>query len=371
MRVLLLTTHLNTGGIGSYMVNLAGYLKKAGVDVSVASSGGILESKLKDSGIPHATIDIKTKSEFGFKTFKVLPSLLNLVRDGDFDIVHAQTRVAQVAGQLVKFKTGVPLVTTCHGFFKHRRLGRRIFPCWGDKVIAISESVSRHLVEDLGVDPGRVSLVYSGIDLGRYSALRSGQDAGELKKSVGISEGAFLVGSIGRLSPEKGYTYLIEAFKRALEKRPSMQLLIVGEGREKDLLVRQARESGVSGEVFFASGNDAPLEEYLSLMDVFCLVSLSEGLGLSLIEAMAAGRACIASDVGGLAELVSREKDGVIVPPENAGALSEAILRLAENDALRKQLGDAAREKAMNNFSIERSGEKTVEVYRQVLKSKQ
>jgi glycosyltransferase involved in cell wall biosynthesis len=371
MRVLLLTTHLNTGGIGSYTVNLAGYLKKAGIDVAVASSGGILESKLKDSGISHATIDIKTKAEFGFKIFKALPSLLNLVDSGNFDLVHAQTRVAQVAGQLVKSKTGVPLVTTCHGFFKHRRLARRIFPCWGDKVIAISQSVSRHLVEDFGVDPDRVSLVYSGIDLGRYSVLKSGQGAAELKKSTGISEDAFLVGSIGRLSPEKGYTYLIEAFKRALEKRPSMQLLIVGEGREKDLLTEQARESGISGRVFFVNGNDAPLEEYLSLMDVFCLVSLSEGLGLSLIEAMAAGRACIVSNVGGLAELVLREKDGIIVPPKDAGALSEAILRLAENAALRKKLGDAAREKAMNNFSIERSGEETVKVYRQALKSRQ
>ncbi len=369
MKVLLLTTHLDIGGVSVYTVNLARHLKKAGVDVTVASGGGTTESGLEQDNIPHVTVDIKTKFEFGIKVWKVLPLLIKLVKNGNFDLIHAQTRVAQVLGRLVELRTGVPFITTCHGFYKHLRLGRRLFPCWGNKVIAISESVRRHLVEDFHIPASKTALVYTGIELDRYLNLRPGSSESGLKKRIGISGNAFVVGSVGRYSSVKGFKYLIEAFKTASARRASMQLLIVGDGKEKDSLEEQARESGLSGDVFFASGNDASLEEYLSIIDVFCLPSLSEGLGLSLAEAMAAGRACVASNIEGPSELVSHESSGILVPPKDTGALSEAILRLAADEGLRKRLGEAAREKMRNNFSIKESAARTIEVYKEVVSS--
>ena len=138
MKVLLITTHLNIGGISVYTINLARHLKKQGIDVTVLSGGGTMEYKLDRENIPHITLDIKTKAEFGIKMWKALPVVAKLVRNAKFDLIHAQTRVAHVLGRLTELKTGVPLVTTCHGFYQYRRLGRRLFPCWGRKVIAIS-----------------------------------------------------------------------------------------------------------------------------------------------------------------------------------------------------------------------------------------
>ncbi|MFQ5952244.1 MAG: glycosyltransferase family 4 protein [Candidatus Omnitrophota bacterium] len=367
MNVLLLTTHLNSGGIGTYTVNLAKYLKRAGVGVVVSSSGGDLEEVLKQNSIQHISLDVKTKFEFGFKMWKALPSLMRIVKDNKIDLVHAQTRVTQVLGQLVDLSAAVPFVTTCHGFFEYRRLGRRLFPCWGRKVIAISKSVQRHLVEDFHLAGDRVAQVYTGIEIDRYSNLDAGAKDAELGKRIGLSENALLVGTIARLSPVKGNKYLISAFERASARNTSMQLLIVGDGPEKDSLERQVRQAGISDKVFFTSGNDASLERYFSLMDIFCLASVKEGLGLSLIEAMAAGRACIASNIGGLTELIAQEKDGILVPSEDPEALSSAILRLTEDTGLRKKLGEAAREKALSGFSIESSAAKTIEVYKQVL----
>ena len=365
MKILLLTTHLNTGGIGVYTVNLARHLKKEGVDVAVASGGGDLETVLSGSGIRHIPMDIKTKSEFGIKVWKALPFLVDMIKTGGFQLVHAQTRVAQVLGRMSGRFTGVPFISTCHGFFKHRRLSRRLFPCWGKKTIAVSKSVRKHLLEDFHLAPGRVVMIYNGIDLERYLSGKAGRDHG-LARSMGMSEDATIVGAIGRLSSVKGFKYLIDAFKDAVSRNDDVRLLIVGEGPEKDALEKQVRLLKITDKVLFAP-RGVPLEKYLSILDIFCLPSVHEGLGMSLMEAMAAGKACIATDVGGLSELIQRGKDGILVPPKDPEALSAAILDLAADAGLRERLGENAREKAANNFSMEEACAKTIKVYEEVI----
>jgi glycosyltransferase involved in cell wall biosynthesis len=368
MKILLLTTHLNTGGISTYVVNLARYLKGAGQYVTVASSGGSLTGKLEKEGIAHVTLDIRTKSEFGIKVWKALPELKRIVTEGDYDLVHAQTRVSQVLAALVQRSTGVPFISTCHGFFKSGRIGRRLFPCWGEKVIAISKSVGAHLVEDFGVPEERIRMIYNGIELDKYKSPEAVTEKADLKKTIGLEDEVFTVGTVGRLSPVKGHVYLVDAFREAAMKHPQMQLLIVGEGPDEKMLKEKVRKAGIADKVFFATGNDAPLEEYFSVMDVFCLASTSEGLGFSLMEAMAAGRPCIASNVGGLAELIVNTEDGLLVPTRDVSALGEAIYRLFSDGSLRQRLSDKARNKAFRSFSIEDSAARTAEVYEETVK---
>ncbi|MCK5450873.1 MAG: glycosyltransferase family 4 protein [Candidatus Omnitrophica bacterium] len=365
MKVLLLTTHLNPGGISAYIVNLAGYLKRKNVDVTVVSSGGSFERRLREKEIPHVWMDMKTKTEFGIKVWKTLPKLLRLIKAEGFDVIHAQTRVAQVLGCLAgKFST-VPVVTTCHGFFKFHRFSRRLFPCWGDKTIAISESVLRHLTEDFGVSKDRAELVYNGIEIESYLSVKDVKDR-KVLEDIGVNVDNFIVGSIGRLSPIKGYRYLISAFYELLKKNRDLSLVIIGDGPEKAVLKDQVRTLNVSDKVFFVRP-ERSLVSYLSIMDIFCLPSVNEGLGLSLMEAMAAGRACVASNVGGMKELIFDQSDGVLVEQGNPGAISSAICSLVEDDSLRKRLGKAAREKAKRMFSMEDSVKKTIEVYEKAL----
>ena len=370
MNILLLTTHLNTGGIGVYTVGLARNLKKQGVDVTVASSGGDLEGILAADGITHVRLNIRTKFEFGIKVARALPVVIRLVRDNNFQLIHAQTRVTQVLGNLAGKITGVPLVATCHGFFKHRRLSRRFFPCWGEKTIAISKSVHGHLLKDFRVQSDRVTLVYNGIELERFlSAAGTARDR-DLMRDIGLADNVMTVGAIGRFSSVKGLKYLVSAFKKTLSRDECIQLVLVGEGPEKTALENQIRELDVMDKVFLVSPGDVPLEKYLSLFDIFCLPSVHAGLGLSLMEAMASGRACIASNVGGVSELITDEEDGILVPPKDPDRLSAAILRLAEDEPLRRRLAKNAREKASNNFSIINSASRTIKVYEQVLSFK-
>jgi glycosyltransferase involved in cell wall biosynthesis len=364
MKILLLTTHLNKGGIAFYTVNLAKYARKSGADVSVLSSGGELESLLKKQGIDHIKRDIKTKFEFGHKVWKALPEVIRIVKQGSFDIIHAQTRVAQVLSAMVSRVTGIPYVATCHGFFAHKKLSRKLFPCWGVRTIAISESVRRHLIEDLGVCEKDVDMVYNGIDLEPYSSETLVRD-NSLAADLGLGGQETVIGSIGRFSSVKGLKYLIEAFKEVASSRQDARLLLVGEGPEKENLMEMARNFGISGRTIITSGGKAPAN-YFSIIDIFCMPSVNEGLGLSMIEAMAAGKACIASDVGGLSELVNDGKDGILVPACSPKELAAAILRLAGDADLKKELSRNARRKA-GGFSIEDSVARTMEVYKKVV----
>lgn len=364
MKVLLATTHLDKGGIAFYTVNLARYLKLLGVDVSVLSAGGELEYVLDKEGISHIELAIKTKSELGMKVWRALPAAVRYVRKENFDIIHAQTRVTQVMAEAMRKITGTPYVTTCHGFFKHRRLSRRVLPCWGEKVIAISESVRSHLVSDMKVENKKAVLVYNGIDLKSYENL-SGENRLEILKELGISEDSAVVGTVGRFSSVKGLKYLIEAFDMTSAKRKDISLLLIGQGPEEESLKHRASQSASCGRIFFSTGI-RPLREYLSVMDIFCMPSLGEGFGLAAVEAMASGKPCIVSKVGGLTEIITDGENGIVVPPAEPAALERAILRVLGDKVLADKLSFQAKKRALD-FSLERCGAGTLKVYQDVL----
>ncbi len=369
MKILLLTTHLDMGGIAVYTVTLARYLKKRGHEPVVVTAGGKLEECLRDNGIEHIRIDIKTKAEFGFKVWKALLRLSRVIRERNIDVIHSQTRVTNVMGCLVSKLTGAPHVTTCHGFFKHRRLSRRLFPCWGSETIAISKSVREHLIKDFGMPSEHVNHVYNGIDVSVYSTGSVTRDRG-LFSRIGLKEDIPVIGAIGRLSPVKGQRYLIEAFGELVARGMKAQLLIIGDGPDKGKLKELVSTSGIADRVFFDEGGET-LRRYLGLLDIYCIPSVGEGFGLSLVEAMASGRPCIASNVGGLAEIVSDGEDGMLVPPCDPQAIASAIEIMLREEPLRRSLAAAAREKAIKNFSIEDSVTRTIKVYEKAISSVQ
>ncbi|MFH1836928.1 MAG: glycosyltransferase family 4 protein [Candidatus Omnitrophota bacterium] len=368
MKILLLTTHLNIGGISVYTVGAAKYLKKEGIEVIAASSGGELEDLLAESAVTHIKMGIKTKAEFGPALFKTIPALIRLIKKEKFDLIHAQTRVAQVAACMASKFTGVPFVSTCHGFFRYKKMSRQLFPCWGSKVIAISESVRKHLVEDFNLEETRVTMIHNGIELEKYQEAHDVKD-NELKKKIGIGEKKRVIGAVGRLSGVKGFNYLVDAFEILSKKYTDIHLLIVGEGKEERSLAKRIKNAGLSDRVTIET-NNIPLAGYLSLMDIFCLPSILEGLGLSLMEAMASGKACVASDIGGISELIIDGKDGILVPTRDPSSLAKGISRLLEDEVLRKTLGAKAREKAIENFSIVESTKKTIRVYEEVIRGR-
>ncbi len=363
MNILYLTTHLNVGGISSYVLTLAGGLRKRGHNVYIASSGGELLANFSREGIIFIPIPIKTKCEISPKILLSLFKLLKFVKEKDIQIIHSHTRVTQVLGCLLQRYSHRTHVSTCHGFFK-KRFFRRIFASWGDKVIAISESVKEHLIKDFKVSEENVRLIYSGIDLEKFRTQDSRLKT-QTKRELGLKEGP-VIGIIARLSDIKGHIYLIEAMKSVLAKIPGAQLLIVGEGKMKKELINLSKTLGIEKNVFFIP-NTENTALMLSVIDIFVMPSLKEGLGLGLMEAMAAGLAVIGSDVGGIRNLIRDGYTGSLVKPADARELSSAIIGLLTDKKKAEYLGHNARIFIQHNFPQEKMVLETQKLYSECL----
>ncbi len=366
MKVLQLTTHLNIGGIANYILTLSGALKERGMDFIIVSSGGDLEGALKERGIEHRQLDIRTKSELSPKVFKSIFRLRKIIKDEKVDIVHAHTRVSQVAAFFACRLAGVPYVTTCHGYFKTRM--RKVFDTWGAKVIAISDPVKSHLKDDLGVPEGRIALVHSGVDIKKFSKYYSTENISELKRDLGIASGP-VIGTIGRLSPVKGQKFLVEAMKGVMREKKDAQCVIVGDGPEEDSLKSLTHTLDISGSVHFFK-SDMDTCKYLAIMDVFVFPSVKEGLGIALLEALASGKPCIASDVGGIGDVIKNGSSGILVPVGDPDSIAKAILGLLKNSSAAKELGDNGRSIVRKSFSLDNMADNVRKVYEEVLQER-
>ena len=363
MNILYLTNHLDIGGVTSYVLSLAEGMKKRGHTVFLASSGGEMLPFVLEAGVFFIQIPIKTKQEISPAVFLSLLKLRKIIKEKDVDIIHANTRVTQVlAASLGRF-CAKPYISTCHGFFK-KRLSRRLWPCWGTKVIAISEAVREHLVKDFKVKDADVRLIHNGIDVDKFR-VQGSEFRVDKKKKLGLGSGP-VVGIVARLSDVKGHAYLIEAMKFVLEKIPQVQLLIVGDGKMKQGLVKLVRSLGIEKSVYFIPAV-SDITQVFGAMDLFVMPSLQEGLGLSLMQAMAVGLPVIGSDVGGIKSLIKMGENGILVKAADSLILASAILDLLGDTAQAKLLGDRARDFIRQNFSLDKMIQETETVYSSIL----
>ncbi|MBI5149269.1 MAG: glycosyltransferase family 4 protein [Candidatus Omnitrophica bacterium] len=363
MNVLFLTTHLNTGGITSYLLTLARGMRRRGVGVSIGSSGGNMENEFRSAGATVVPLAIRTKSELDIRIYACLPRLKRLVSDYKIDIIHSHTRITQVMGTWLSRVTGVPYVSTCHGFFKPR-LARRLFPCWGEAVIAISGPVRDHLRADFGIPDEKISIVHSGVDVELYSPVDT-QAGIKWRNKYNLGEGPAL-GMIARFSDVKGQDIAIEAMRTVVQRVPGAKLLLAGEGKMEQKLREMVKSFQLESRVIFCPivNQTAGL---LSALDIFLVPSRQEGLGLSIMEAQAAGLPVVASRVGGIPGLIEHGRTGILVEPENPAALAEAVIVLCRDERRRAELGKAAREFVRKNYSADAMVAATLDFYKSAI----
>ena len=366
MNILFLSTHLNTGGISSYILTLSKeLLRDKSHNVYVITSGGDKVSELISYGAKHTALNIRTKSELSCKIYSSVGDVCNLVREYNVDIIHSQTRVTQVLGCLSSWKTGVPCVSTCHGFFK-KRLSRKLFPCWGQSVIAISDAVRGHLKNDFNVPDKKITLIYNGVDTEKFTSnsLRRKQKRAELKV-----EDRVVIGIIGRLSDVKGHDILIRAMQNIVRQIPNAILLIFGTGKTEQELRNLTEELHLQNYVRFYSVT-ANTNSTLQLFDAVATPSMQEGLGISVLEAQAAGVPVVASRVGGIPDLIEDNKTGILVDSGNSNLLANAIIELLKNPEHARSIGVAARKHVEENFSSRMMTAETLKLYKSVIKNR-
>jgi len=365
MNILLISTHLNYGGITSYLVTLAKGLRQRGHKVIVTSSSGYALDLLKAYDIRYIDIPIHTKAEISPSVLASFLKLRHILKNENIQIIHAQTRVTQVLAAWLARSFNIPYVTTCHGFFK-RRLSRKLFSGWGSKVIAISEAVKVHLINDFKVKEEDIVLIYNGVDVNSSLSSNAGY---AIKQEIGLRGLGPIIGIIGRLSEVKGHHYLILAFSQILKQIPQAELLIVGEGKTKKDLVRLVQDLKIEKNVFFVP-SVSNTQRILSIMDVFVMPSIQEGLGLSIMEAMAEGVPVVASDVGGISNLIEHDTRGLLVKPKDAQGLVLAILVLLKDKKKAEDISLKGRQFIKENFSLDSMLEKTEGVYRECIEKR-
>ncbi len=367
MKILYLTTHLNLGGISRYILTVGSALRARGHEVFVASGGGDLEHEFRESGVQVKAFPIRTKSELSPKLYGALPEVTHWVKKEKIDLIHAHNRVTQVLAFFIRLSTGIPFVTTVHGFYE-RRLGRRLLPAWGNRAIAISEPVAEELMAKHRVAASRVRVVYNGIDIEGIRRRVLQQDPRAARREYGMPEDAVILGIIARLISEKGHEYLIRALKGLDSEFPKLRLLIVGEGRERDRLESLTKGLGLNGSVRF-TGNLKDISKPLAVTDIFVHpATWREAFGLSVVEAMVCEKPVVVTNTWALSSLIKERVNGIIVEPRDEQSLREAIRLLVKNAPLRKEMGKAGSKSAEERFSIERMAKELETVYEEVLK---
>ena len=356
MKVLILNNHFNAGGIVTYILNLSRGLGEIGVDVTVASSGGNMEGLLKAE---HVKIPLNTKSEISPKLYfsyrKLKPFLKSI------DIIHANTRITRRLAAYMSVKTGLPYVSTIHGYHKPK-LKNRIFPYWGSRIIAVSGFVKQHLAADFKIKSEDVNVVYNGIDLNSFRNFSG--DKEKMKLDLALS-GSFLITAIARLSDVKGFQYLLRAFKTFTQKYQDAVLLIAGEGREKERIKQLINSFNLNSKVKLL-GLLKDIRPLLDAADIFIHSSIVEGLGISIIEALAVKKPVVATFAGGIPEIIKNNYNGVLVKPRNSSALAEALLKIREDSGFKEFLVKNTAS-GIEKFDYKLMAGKTYQVYKKVL----
>jgi glycosyltransferase involved in cell wall biosynthesis len=227
-----------------------------------------------------------------------------------------------------------------------------------DCFIAASDSIHALLLND-GIEAARIVTIYEGIDLHRVQA----EPALNIHAEFWLPTHAPIVGAVGALTPEKGHRHLIDAAALVLREVPDAHFVILGEGDLRPSLERQIRELHLDKHVLMP-GFRADVLAFVRAFDLFVMCSIAEGLGTSLLDAMGCSKATVASDTGGIPEVVADGETGLLVPPRDHHALAKAIVRLLKDEDRRKRMGEAGLERVQRIFSAERMVERTLDVYR-------
>jgi glycosyltransferase involved in cell wall biosynthesis len=288
-----------------------------------------------------------------------VPALRRLIRDGNYDIVHLHTKRAHTLSLwLPRSGNRLKWVVTrrmdypeAKSWYTNYLYNRRV-----DGVVAISRTV-KNLLICAGVEPEKIRLIHSGIDPGRYNWQPEKPLAGN---------GPTVIGCLAGLQERKGHRFLLQAAALLKSRGLNLRYQIAGDGPLREQLEQLAERLGLGDEVRFV-GFVADSAAFLAQIDLFVMPSLSEGLGVAALEAMAAGKAVIAAKVGGLAETVLDGITGILVPPEDPTALAHAIARLVRAPSLAGEMGAQGQQRVMQHFTLAHMAQRNESFYYELL----
>ncbi|MCD6460213.1 glycosyltransferase [bacterium] len=340
IHIMHLTTDSAVGGTEKMIVEIASSLPKDIFRSTVAAlkPGGYLEQLCFKNNIEFVSLNMKSKLDF-----TVVFRLFNLIRKNNVDILHTYLFHANILGRAVGRIAKVPLIFSgqrnvdlWRNFFHNA--ADRLTVKFCEKIISNSSAGKEFLVKNVGIEQDKILVVPNGINVENYNQVKH-----KAKKTINFSV-------VASLTRKKGHSYLFKSFQKMYANNKNVKLMIIGTGPLKNELEQLSVDLGINENTVFLGFLDNPAK-YLEQSDIFVLPSLWEGMPVALMEAMACGLPCIASDVGGVGELIDNNISGILVKPKDIDALYESMLRLISSPDERAKLGEGARKKISNCYS--------------------
>jgi len=332
---------------------------------NVKNSHTELVSEAKKSGLRSESVPCRGR--FDIRTISAIRSL---VRKYKINVLHCHDYKANLYGFLASRFLGVKLVATNHLWTSETAILRlyesidAIMMNFFNMVVAVSDEVAAQLRPALLFNRQKIAVIYNGIDFDKYTPDNNGE---KIRNEFKLDKATRIIGSVGRLSPQKGFGYLLGAARKVIEKMPKTVFLIVGDGDLIDELKNKAEDLGIRDNVIF-TGKRSDMADIYAAMDIFVLSSLREGLPLVILEALAMKKPVIATDVGGVSGVISDQESGILVKPGDIDGLSGAISQLLIDENRADKLTTNGNRFVMENFSAKKMAEQYGKLYEEVVK---
>lgn len=326
----------------------------------VFGQGGPLVEPTEALGLPHYSIDAGSVGKL-----KALWNLYRIFKKEQVDIVHLQAGALLVYAYLPAKLAGAKIVYTEHAKFsiqtkpKVRMLIKTLAPLT-DAITTVSQDLLRFFNEYLGIPKSSMECIPNAVDTDRFTP-----DGGSVRGEL-IPEDKLIFGSVARMTEAKDHGNLLRAFKMVLDGRDDIHLALVGDGETREEVETMIAEYELQDSVLMLGRQEA-IPEFLRAMDIFVLPSKREGAPISVLEAMACGIPVIATDVGGVSEIVKDRINGCVVPPEDHDSLAEAMRWMVENQDKRQALASEGLGTISADYSNTAMSERYKALYKRVV----
>ncbi len=362
MTVLQLISSGGLYGAETVLINLSRSLVRSGTGcvIGVFHNAHKPNTEIADSarrqGLPVEIIPCRGQADW-----QAVRAIRECIKARGIDLIHTHGYKADLYGYAAARALGKPLVATCHNW-PGTSVALRLYALLDrfvlrrfHRVVAISEGVADTL-RRAGVAPGRISIIDNGVELSKFAGAAPTL-AREIQKGERV-----VVGTVGRLAPEKAYDNFLRAAQQLLADFPETLFVLVGEGPMRGPLEDLVRQLGIEDHVIFA-GQRADVPGVYASLDIFVLPSLDEGMPMVILEALAASRPVVASRVGAIPRLIPDERTGLLVAPGDVAGLGQAIARLLADPDLRRQMGENGQAWVRQHYSAEAMVESYLNLY--------
>lgn len=371
-KILFVITKSNFGGAQKYVYDLATNLPESDFEIAVATGGtGTLIQKLSEKNIRVLPLSSLTRDVSASSDLSAFFELLNIFRNEKPDVVHLNSAKAGGVGALAARMARVPkIIFTAHGwaFNEDRPLIQKtliklfswITVLLAHKTIAVSEAVARDMKYPFA--SRKISVIKNSVGAIDFLSRQEARKYLSKISKINIPDESFVFGTIAELHPSKGLEYSIESLVPIIEKNPYVYYFILGEGQDREKLTSLITKYHLEKRVeLLGFVDNAP--QYLRALDCFILPSITEGIGYVLLEAGLANLPVVATNVGGIPEVIENTVTGLLVPPRDPEAITEALDTILISPALRTDMSSALYKKVVHDFVLENMVSTTAELY--------